>query len=558
MVAGVCRVVAALAMVCLSCAAVAQVIPPGDKPGRERERFAEPPTPRAQPGGTAITLPSTVAPAGAEKIRLVIRAVKVTGSTVYKPEDLAALYRDVIGQTGSLQTVYEIARRITAKYGGDGYVLSRAIVPPQVLSPRGAEVRIEVVEGYVDKVEWPAKLARYRDFFTDYAAKITADRPANIRTIERYLLLAGDLPGLKISTTLQPSKRNVGASTLVVEVTEKPLDAQASVDNRGTPARGPREGQGTATLNNLLGAHEAFSATYATVERPKELQYVQGVYRQVLTSEGLAAFINASYGWGRPGTPELEAIDYATRATYAEAGMSYPVVRARERNLTLSGLAFLSDNFSDLLSTPFNRDRLRGIRLKADADMADSLNGINLVNVTYSEGFRAFGAMTNEFPTTPNGRVNFAKIEAYASRTQALPENFSLLLAAYGQHAFTPLLVSEQCSFGGRTFGRAYDPSQILGDSCYEALAELRYDLPPKDLVSKSELYGFADYGMLSGQVGALDPTTHQPGKPFGASAGFGLRMGLDNHISADVSVAKAIAGFRNDERFFFILTARN
>jgi hypothetical protein len=39
------------------------------------------------------------------------------------------------------------------------------------------------------------KLTRYRDFFTDYAARIVADRPANIRTLERYLLLANDLPG---------------------------------------------------------------------------------------------------------------------------------------------------------------------------------------------------------------------------------------------------------------------------------------------------------------------------------------------------------------------------
>ncbi len=44
------------------------------------------------------------------------------------------------------------------------------------------------------------ELANYRDFFTDYTAKIIADRPANIRTLERYLLLASDLPGLKFRT----------------------------------------------------------------------------------------------------------------------------------------------------------------------------------------------------------------------------------------------------------------------------------------------------------------------------------------------------------------------
>src|SRR4030095_3671965 len=103
---------------------------------------------------------------------------------------------------------------------------SRAIVPPQQLEPRGAALRIQVVEGYVDHVEWPAKRGRYRNSSTSYAAKITAERPVNIRTIERYLLLAGDLPGPRISTSLRPSKTNVGASTLVVAVTEKPVEAR--------------------------------------------------------------------------------------------------------------------------------------------------------------------------------------------------------------------------------------------------------------------------------------------------------------------------------------------
>src|SRR2546423_272101 len=122
---------------------------------------------------------------------------------------------------------------------------------------RGAVVRIQVVEGYVDRVVWPEKLTRYRDFFTDYAARIVADRPANIRTLERYLLLANDLPGLKFATTLKPSPNNPNASTLIVEVTEKLVDLIARIDNRGTEARGPWQNLGAATLNNTVARAHA-------------------------------------------------------------------------------------------------------------------------------------------------------------------------------------------------------------------------------------------------------------------------------------------------------------
>lgn len=554
MLAGVRRLAAALAFFAVSTAAVAQVIPPSAQPGRERERFTEPPTPRAQPGGPAISLPSTVAPPGANKILLKLRGVHIVGATVYRPEDLAPLYADLVGRRVTLQDIYNIAQRITAKYGADGYILSRAVVPVQQLDPKGAVVRIEVIEGYIDRVEWPKQLGRYRDFFADYARKITAERPINVRTLERYLLLASDLPGLKFSTRLEPSKTAKGASTLIVDVAEKPLDAYGRVDNRGTPSRGPYEVLSSATLNNIFGMHEALTLTWAATTKLKELEYFSANYRQVLTSEGLTAFVNGSYGWGRPGTATLELLQYKTRTNYVEGGFAYPVIRAREQNLTLSGLGFASDSHSDILAAPFNEDRLRGLRLKADADMADRLQGINQFNVTISQGIEGLGSTVNGNPLASRaaGRVDFGKVEGYASRLQPLVANFSAMLATYGQYAFTPLLTPEQCGFGGARFGRAFDPSQMLGDSCWEVSGELRYDLPAGMMqLTQAQLYGFSDYGKLwtrAAAIGTLATTD-------GASAGAGVRLGW-TYFNADLSAAKAIEGPRNDWRFFFILAA--
>ncbi len=553
----VCRPLAALLIAFVPVVAVAQVIPPSELPGRERERFTQPPTPQAQPVGPAITLPSTVAPKGAEKVFVRVRGVRITGSTVYTAEQLAPLYADLINQRVPLTAVYALAQRITAKYGNDGYVLSRAIVPPQQLNPSGAIVHIEVVEGYIDKVEWPKQLSRYRDFFTDYAAKVTSQRPANIHTIERYLLLAGDLPGLKFSTSLRPSKHAKDASTLVVEVAEKRIDAKVQIDNRGTPARGPFEYLGSVTVNNLLGQHEALTFTYAGVVPLNELHYAAVNYKQVLTSEGLAFFADGSDAWGTPGTVPLELLQYRTLGPYGDAGLSYPFIRSRESNLTFSGLFFASNNESDVLGAPFNDDRLRGFRTKTDADLADAWQGINQFNVTISQGIEGLGSTENGNPIASRlvGRVDFSKIEGTASRTQPLFDRFSAYVSAYGQYAGTPLLVPEQCGFGGRYFGRAFDPSQLLGDSCIEAIGELRYDVPqqPVPLAQTSQLYTFTDYGQLY----TRDASLGTPAVQDAASVGGGIRLGWLNHVDADLSVAKAIEGPRNDERFFFIMTAR-
>jgi len=546
----------ALAMLSLTTTARAQVIPPSAQPGRERERFIQPPAPLAQPAGPAISLPSTVAPPGAENVMLFISEIQVVGSTVYSPDQLAALYQDMVGREWSLKSVYDLAQRITAKYGNDGYVLSRAIVPPQQLNPKGAVVRIQIVEGYIDKVEWPPQLSRYRDFFTAYAAKITAQRPINVRTIERYMLLAGDLPGLKFSTTLRPSEGQLGAATLVVEVAEKPVDANAHVDNRGTPARGPFEYYGSATANNLLGWHEALTLTYAGVVPFKELNYAAAGYKQVLTSEGLAVFADFSDAWGTPGTAQLESLQYRTLGPYLDAGLVYPFIRQREANLKFSGLFFASNSESDTLGTTFSDDRLRGFRVRADSDFADSLLGINQIYAVVSQGIQGLGSTDNDNPlaSRAGGRVNFTKIEGFAARIQPLFANFSAYGAVYGQYAATPLLVPEQCGFGGRFFGRAFDPSEILGDSCVEASGELRFDvpgLPPQ--VTQAQFYGFADWGHLV----TLDAPVGTPAAVDAASAGAGVRLGFYNHFDTDLSVAKAIEGPRDDWRFFFIVSAR-
>lgn len=556
MIAALYRMAVAIAIGFIPVAAIAQVIPPSEQPGRERERFEQPQAPLAQPGGAAIALPSTTAPAGAEKVSIAVRDVRIVGATVYRAEDLRPLYADLVGHTVPLKAIYDLAARLTAKYGNDGYVLSRAIVPPQRLDPKGAVVRIEVVEGYVDKVVWPGALSRYRDFFSVYAANITAERPVNIRTIERYLLLAGDLPGLAFRTSLKPSADKPGASTLVVEVKEKRLDAIARLDNRGTQARGPIQFLSSATVNNLLGQHEALTVTYAGATQLNELQYVAGNYRQVLNTEGLTFFVNGSDSWGKPGTVALETLEFKTLGTVVETGLSYPLVRSRERNLTLGGLFFASDSHSDVLQSPFNEDRLRGVRVRADGDMADPLGGINQYGLIYSQGFDGLGSTQNGnlLASRAAGRVDFSKLEANANHLQPLGHNFSAFLAAYGQYAFTPLLSPEQCGYGGRFFGRAFDPSQILGDSCFEGIGELRYDVPlGLPLVSAFQLYGFGDYGQLWTRDAAVGTTANVTA----ASAGAGVRLGWLGYLNTDLQVAKAVEGPRDDWRFFFAAVAK-
>ncbi|HEY5082136.1 MAG TPA: ShlB/FhaC/HecB family hemolysin secretion/activation protein [Bauldia sp.] len=490
---------------------------------------------------------------------LVIKDIHIVGGTVYPLTELEPLYAGLVGHKVTLAAVYNLGQQITAKYGKDGYVLSRAVVPPQSLDPKGATVTIRVIEGYVDQVEWPASLGRYRDFFSDYAAKITAQRPANIKTITRYLLLAGDLPGISVSSSFKASTDTSGASTLIVQTTEKPVSADARIDNRGTEARGPWEFLTSATVNNLLRQHEAFTVTYAGALDIGELQYAALNYHQVLNSEGLTGFADASYSWGNPGTAPLTALDFASQSLDVDAGLKFPLIRSREKNLTLSGLLFLSNDEGDILVAPNSDDRLRGLRVKADFDSVDRLNGTNQGNITFSQGIDGLGSTENGNPlaSRANGRVDFTTVEGTLSRVQPLIGSFSVRGALEGQYAFTPLLASEECSYGGSDFGRAFDPSELVGDSCWAASAELRFDLPDdlRPFFVSSQVYAFVDYGSLHN----IAPSAGSPTDQTGSSAGVGLRLGRQGDVrTADLTIAKPLSGAPDDDwRAFLTASAR-
>ena len=550
------RFLAALVLLVSQQPALAQIIPSSELPGRAREQFQQPQAPLSRPGAPVVSLPGTVAPEGAEKLKVIVRGVQITGSTIYSAADLEPLYRDLVGREVPVTAIYDLAQRITAKYGADGYVLSRAIVPPQELSPRGAVIRIQIIEGYIDRVEWPPALSKYRDFFSDYAAKITAERPINVKTLERYLLLASDLPGLKFKNSLRASPNNPGAATLVVEVVEKPVDAFVRIDNRGTKARGPNQYFTTVSLNNLGRVHESWTLGTAGAFQVAELQYWMINYRNVLTSEGLTLFVNNSYTRSKPGTEILQLLEYKTRGDLFEAGLSYPFIRSREMNLVSTGLFFISNDRSDILAALNTLDKLRGVRIRTDFDFVDQLRATNQINLVVSQGIQGLGGSERNglYLSRANGDPAFTKVEATFSRLQPLPWNFSVLAAAYVMWSRTPLLAPELCGYGGRAFGRAYDPSELVGDTCAELLGELRYDVPHSfQNLTQFQFYGYADRGWLHN----LAPVAGTPGSVDGASAGGGLRLGLQPGVTADLSAAKAVSGQRNDWRFFFITTGR-
>lgn len=550
---------------CATVSSYAQVVPQSAQSGKIEQRFVRPAPPLAKLG-VPQGLESTVPPDQAAQIFLRVKNIHFIGNTVFSESELAKLAASVKGKRVSLKDVFAVAAAVTTKYGQAGYTLSRATVPPQELDPNGASITIGVVEGYIDQVEWPKEVENYRDLFSGYSAKITAERPIRVQTIERYLLLANDLPGLTFTSQLKPSAKNAGASTLVVSLQkEKHFSGSIGFDNRGSEASGPFEGNAQLELANIFHAHDDFTFGY-TIAGPQlnsltpELHYVNWGYKQVVNSEGLKFGFNGNASWGAPGTDTLLLLNYRTNSLNLSADVSYPFIRTRDTNLT-GTLAFdWKNSESSILGVDNSLDRLRIVRGELAFDHADTARGVNQIVFSVSQGLQGLGSTENGNPlaSRSNGRVDFTKANLRMSRNQDLGHDFSALVQGEAQLAAVPLLSSQECGYGGAGIGRGFDASILSGEHCLNGLIELRYDAQADRLgLQKLQPYIFADYG----SVWNMDVPLGTAAYDQGASVGGGIRAQWKNftaELQGTYQVVKPTSVSTGSTfGFFFDLSAR-
>ncbi len=184
----------------------------------------------------------------------------------------------------------------------------------------------------------------------------------------------------------------------------------------------------------------------------------------MLTSEGLTLFVNDSYSRSRPGTETLQLLEYKTRGDLFEAGVRYPFIRSREKNLIATALFFMSNDRSDILDALNTLDKIRGFRLKTDADFVDPLRAINQINLVLSQGIEGLGGSTAGSAHSV-ARQRTPRLHQVRGDLQPPAAAAGELLGAAGrlrQWARTPLLAPELCGYGGRAFGRAFDPSELV------------------------------------------------------------------------------------------------
>lgn len=539
----------------------AQQVPTSVDPANLERRF-EPTntsTPAAATNTGEATLPtSTDASRFANITPFTLNNVQVEGATIYESTAFSDAYTPYIGKRIGTEEARAIAEKITAQYRSEGYILSQAIVQPQ--STRDGTLTITVYEGFIGNViiQGDAKTEREQEIIRGYASKIKAEQPLNAASLERYLLLMDDLPGVVAQSVIRPSANVVGAADIVVTIELDPWEVSLNTNNRGSEFVGPWQHTASVGANSLFGMFERTYVRMVTTSPNSELRFIDLVHEQQLGSEGTVIELNGAYSHSEPGHT-LSVLNIEGDSYSLGAKVEHPFIRSRVENLVGYARLDYRDTNTELLGADFSADKLRVLRAGGGYDFADGWQGVNLVEVEASQGFDILNATdTGINRSRANGEADFTKFNLDLSRTQPISSSWSLFAAASGQYSLDPLLASEQFLLGGGAFGRAFDPAEIAGDHGAAARTELRFGrgVQNESFLQSYQIYGYYDIGKVWNEDGTTGDNNTL------SSAGVGIRTNFTHYLSSELEVGKPLikslsAHGDQDPRVFVSVTGR-
>lgn len=504
--------------------------------------------PQQGENGYQIEIPETAAlqpPAGSEGLTVSLGDATLEGGFPEVRAQTEAVLAGLRARTVSVAEIYAAASRIEAIHARAGYVLARVSVPPQHLA-NGATLRIVVTDGFIEDVDVSGLPPRVQSPASMRTAGLVGRRHVTIRQIEQSLMIASDIPGLNLRSTLMRGAQPGGAK-LVLEGNQRPVSGSLGVDNQLDPSLGRWGVNLQVALNSALGLGEQ---VYGFAASDYDVTHLFGDGSQARV---LGAGVIVPWGDGRltinpeatfsrtaprpdAGTPRTEGILRRLSLRINEA-----LVRTRREQ---AGIGLIVEQIEEANKAPdfgidISRDRYMAARLGGSWRGQTLSGGDYGMALQLSQGLGDLGSISaaeaanKGVPFSRAGSsTDFTKVVASIDMAWPLGKGFALFADARGQASLgQPMLRAEQFTLEGPDGLSAYVGGVTAVDTGLVARSELS-----KQLVTGSDpgkITSAAPYVFLAFGSGRLEqPTALEQRNISAYNIGAGLRVTLARRIS--------------------------
>jgi hemolysin activation/secretion protein len=464
-----------------------------------------------------------------------LKTVQIEGGTIYPLNELAEIYKPLIGHESSLADLIEATRNITRRYQNDSYLLSYAFLPKQSFD--NGVARVVLVEGYVRDVQVQGDVGRVKGLLDRLAAKIQAERPLTRKTFERYTTLMTRIPGVTIQAQVPPPGTTDGATTLVAQASRKPFTSSLSTteDNR----KGTQALLGVSS-NSQTSMGEQLTLSGLFPPGKDHEHYYRLDYSQFLDAEGTQLNLSASRYRADPGTNValdngLELKPHRENDRYS-IGFGLPLIAASNELLTAGARLYAVNDKTryNVIGYPLSveeRTDIRALAFESDWRKADARQ-LRILSGGVYQGLDSMGARTNNSAID----LNFLRLRLSGVQSDKFFDNWQGVLSGALYWTDDTLPDSERAVFGGQNFGRGYPDDQASGDKGWGVAYEINYSfnrdgnwvriLQPYVVLDRSRSW----FNQLPVQANSL------------SSAAVGLRFGDAKYYNIALEAAKPMS----------------
>lgn len=493
-------------------------------------RSAEPPQlpqdirPAIPPPGTLLP-PVPLTPKGEPfpALRVFVRDIRITGSTVFPAEELAKIAAPYVNREVSSEDLEALRIALTLHYVNNGYVNSGVILPDQTLTE--GTVTFQVIEGSLTGVEVQGN----RWFRSSYLEKrffLDAGPPLNVNDLQRRLqLLLEDSRFQRLNAELKPGLKP-GESVLEVRVEERtPYKLLLEYNNYQSPSVGENRGLVTLLHQNLTGNGDVAMAQYG---RSKGLDPLLDI-KYSLPFTAYDTTLSYEYRKNTLNVIEqpVQELDINSRSNIYSFTLRQPVYRTINSELALELTGERLSLETSLLGEPFSLEpgAQNGKTVVAALRTAQEFvyrtqNQVIAARSRFSFGLDALGATINK-NGLPDGTF-FAWLGQFQwVRRLGLLDSYLIFKSDF-QFSGAPLLSLEQISVGGRYSVRGYRENTLLRDQAILTSLEARLPVvKDRFWADYLELAHFVDFGR------GWNKNTPTPDPKQLYSVGLGLRWAL-------------------------------
>lgn len=471
------------------------------------------------------------APAGAERLTVTIANVRIEGGFPELAAVASVLSRQIVGRRLTAADLYAFAGAVEQAYAAAGYVLARVVLPPQTLLD-GGELKLLVVDGYVEDVDVQALSPHVRDVVAARMASLIGKRRIKLDEIERRVLLASHVPGLRLRSTLARG-REQGGTRLILDGSHSVVGGILGVNNYMNASYGRWQYSSSAEVNSALGFGEQVYGSYigsdelgATLDGTAPLR-ISGVGAVIpIGVDGLTLNPEYTHSKSRPINQMLATQDEFERFALRVA---YPVILTRARRLDVKAVYEHNEAVSQAIDfgIDLDHDRYSVVRLGLEHTSYTSRGAPVFVSATFSHGLGGrdeADAIASGVPLSRMGSdPDFRKLVAEMHYVHPLPEDMRFSVFVRGQTSFNrPLFGSEQFTLDGPQSISGFESGTFNVDDGILARSELSrsFSLPNVEWATVVTPYVFG----AAGRGWLVEPTIVEPGMMDVASAGIGVR----------------------------------